>query len=115
VIELQNDGVSFSAVNARVTGEVGPHARLVLIPGLIPGHADSGDLLFPVSFVPAGLVFNEAALAPRVPKTELWTPEPKFIDRSLNAAPPAGPRLAIHIEQTFYHVPGAIFGVASAN
>jgi hypothetical protein len=46
-----------------------------------------------ISLVPESLVFNEAALAPRVANPEPWVAGTKLIDRLLDAASPAGFRL----------------------
>jgi hypothetical protein len=92
MIELEDYGVAFAAGDARVLSEVLPHAQLVLIRGLIPSYPNVRDVFLTIALVPETLVFNEAALTPRVTDAELRISEAKFVEGFLDLTPAAGLR-----------------------
>ena len=96
MVELQDDRVSLAALNARMLREVLPHSELVLVSGLVPGLADVRDMPLAIALVPSALVFDEAALAPRVTYAELGVPEAEFIEWFIDAAPSADLRFQLH-------------------
>jgi hypothetical protein len=96
MIELEDYGIAFAADDARVLSEVLPHAQLVLIRGLIPSYPNVRDVFLTIAFVPQTLVFNEAALAPRVTDSELRISEAEFVERLLDLTSAAGLHLELH-------------------
>src|SRR2546430_8933815 len=102
MIELEDHGIAFAADDARVLGEVLPHPQLVLIRGLIPRYPNVRDVFLTIALVPQTLVFNEAALAPRVTNAELRISEAEFVERLLDLTSAA--RLHLCIEHAFYRV-----------
>jgi len=92
MIELEDYGIAFAAVDARVLSEVLPYAQLVLIRGLIPSYPNVRDVFLTIALVPETLVFNEAAFTPRVTDAELRLSEAKFVEGFLDLTPAAGLR-----------------------
>src|SRR6266550_828722 len=96
MMELEDYGIAFAAVDARVLSEVLPHAQLILIRGLIPSYPNVRDVFLTIALVPSALVFDEAALAPRVTNPELRVAETEFVEGFLDMAPSANLRLGLH-------------------
>jgi hypothetical protein len=97
MVELQDDRVSFAALNARMLREVLPHSELVLVSGLVPGLADVRDIcLSRLRSYQARLYSTKQPLAPRVTDAELRVPEAEFIEWFLDAAPSADLRFRLH-------------------
>ena len=93
VVEMKNNGISLAAIDARMRRQVLPDPALVFVLGRRTPFLDVCSVSIPVAFIPEALVFNKAALAPRVTDAELYVPEPELIDRLLQTASAADLRL----------------------
>jgi hypothetical protein len=103
VVELEHDGVSLAAFDARMLRQVLPHQQLVLVARLVSSCSDVRDVARLIALVPGALVFSHAAFAPGVADAKLWKPKPELIDGLLNAAFAADLRFH-RLEHAFYRI-----------
>jgi hypothetical protein len=103
VVELEDDGVSLAAFDARMLSEVLPHQHLVLVPRLVARCSDVGDVAGAIPFVPGPLVFRHTTLAPRVTDSAVWISKAELIDGLFDATATAQPDFHC-LEHAFYRV-----------